>query len=259
MKTVLAAIDSSAAATPVLATAAAIAKLYGATSVEALHLGDDRDGAARSLARAAGVELRTVRGLDVKLLAVAAETDDAVVAMVLGARGLPQGRRPVGSTALALITQMTKPLVVVPPQATTHAIERMLVPLDGTHASAAAIESTIRLAQARNVEVVLLHVQCGATIPRFTDQVQHETEAWSGEFLARNCPSPRDVRLKVRTGVPGASVLQVAETMHANLIALCWSRVLSPDRAAVVREVLERGAIPVLLVPVMPVSAAAGP
>jgi nucleotide-binding universal stress UspA family protein len=250
MTKILAGIDSSAAATPVLATVAAVATLYAVSVVEAIHLGDDREHTARSLAHAAGVGFRVLRSLDVHRLATAAEADDEVVAMVVGARGLPHGRRPVGSTALALLTRIKKPLIVVPPEAAIASIHRILVPLDGTHASAAAIESTIQLACARNVEVVLLHVQFGGTVPRFTDQVQHETEAWSGEFLARNCPSPGAVELELRGGVPGTSILQVAETLHADLIALGWSQVLSPDRAAVVREVLERSSVPVLLVPV---------
>ena len=250
MRKVLAAIDNSAAATPVLATAAALARLYDAR-VEALHMGRDTE-AARSLARAAGVKLRILTGPTVRQLVMAAEHDEDVVALVVGARGLPLGRRPVGSTALALITEMKKPLVVVPPQAHTDGIDRILVPLDGTRASAAALESTIQLARAGNAEVVILHVHHGASVPRFSDQPQHETQAWSVEFLARNCPFPQKVELKLRAGLPGENVLEVARTIDAKLIALCWSQVLLPGHAAVVREVLERSPIPVLLVPVAP-------
>ncbi|HSC91419.1 MAG TPA: universal stress protein, partial [Gaiellaceae bacterium] len=80
----------------------------------------------------------------------------------------------------------------------------------------------------------------------------HELEAWKEEFLARHAPRPEDVRLEVRVGRPGESVLRVAEEADADLIALGWARDLSRGRAAVVREVLERSPIPVLLVSVTP-------
>jgi hypothetical protein len=43
----------------------------------------------------------------------------------------------------------------------------------------------------------------------------------------------------------------VAQETGADLIALGWSRALAPDRAPVVRAVLERAHVPVLLFPVV--------
>jgi hypothetical protein len=43
-------------------------------------------------------------------------------------------------------------------------------------------------------------------------------------------------------------VLQVADKVEAEMIALGWSQELGDGRAAVVREVLERSAVPVLRV-----------
>ena len=42
---------------------------------------------------------------------------------------------------------------------------------------------------------------------------------------------------------------EVATAAGADLIALGWSQDLTPDRAAVVREVLTRSEVPVLLLP----------
>jgi nucleotide-binding universal stress UspA family protein len=226
-----------------------MARLFHANA-EAIHVGADRRGDARSLAETAHVKLRVVEEGSARELIAAADEDDDVVAMVVGARGLPVARRPVGSTARAVILELKKPLVVVPPQARTGAIGRVLVPLDGSHASATALASTFELAVAASLVVVVLHVHHGGSVPRFCDQTQHETEAWSDEFLARNCPRARDVKLELRAGVPGESVVEVAAKEHVDLVAMCWSQDLSPDHAAVVREVLERCPVPVLLVPV---------
>jgi nucleotide-binding universal stress UspA family protein len=251
MTTVLAAIDTSAAATPVLATARTIGKLYHAR-VEAIHMDGEHAETVRALAESAGMKLRLVEGQSPTDLIAALEHDDDIVAVVVGARGLPMGPRPVGHIARAILTELRKPLVIVPPEARTRGIARVLVPLDGTHASAAALASVIKLAVAEEVEVVVLHVHHGLSVPRFCDQTQHETAAWSGEFLARNCPYAKDAKLKLRTGVPGESVMQVAVNDGADLVALSWSQDFSPDRAAVVRDVLERSSIPVLLVPIAP-------
>jgi nucleotide-binding universal stress UspA family protein len=247
MRKILAAIDTSAAATPVLATAFALAKLYHA-EVEGLHLEQDQRGTVRALAEAAGVKLRTVHGSSPSQLVEAADADDDVAAMVVGARGLPLGPRPVGATARALLTATKKPLVIVPPQALTGDIERVLVPLDGSRASAAALEGIIQLARDEDVEVVVLHVH--QAVPRFVDQTHHWTEAWSREFMHRNCPRLRGVRLTLRTGAPGEGVVEVARSANANLVALGWCQVLAPERGEVVREVLERCTVPILLVPI---------
>lgn len=54
MTRVIAALDNSPAARAVLATAGNLAELFDA-DVEALHVGDDRDGIAFDAASAAGV------------------------------------------------------------------------------------------------------------------------------------------------------------------------------------------------------------
>jgi hypothetical protein len=95
-----------------------------------------------------------------------------------------------------------------------------------------------------------LHVHELDSLPLFTDQPQHELTAWAQEFLRRHCPHPEHVRLEVRIGVPGQHVLNVAEQIGADLIALGWAQELAGGRAAVVHEALERSRVPVLLVPV---------
>lgn len=250
MSRVIAAVDSSAAARPVLDTAAALARLLGA-ELEALHVREDGDFAPRAQAAAVGVPLRAVRGPTVPSLVEAAKPGD-VVAMVLGARGTPVGRRPAGHTALEVAAALPKPLVIVPPSvAHPGRLRRLLVPLDGSAATAAALRGTIEFARGCALEVVVLHVLDEASLPPFEDQPQHEAASWAREFVARHCPCPpEELQLEVRVGSPSDHVLHVAAEADVDLVALGWSQDLSEGRAAVVRETLAKSAVPVLLVPV---------
>ncbi len=108
------------------------------------------------------------------------------------------------------------------------------------------------LADGFELDVVVLHVHDEASIPLFNDQRQHETRDWAREFVARYCPwGVGDVRLETRVGRRDEEILRAAEEFEADLIALGWAQELAPGRAPVVRAVLERGHVPVLLVPVI--------
>jgi nucleotide-binding universal stress UspA family protein len=248
MTKILAAIDNSAAARPVLAVAAALADLL-AVDVEALHVREDGDRNARAAATAARVPLRSATKPVIGAL-VEAGRSPQVVGVVLGARGVEAGRRPAGHVALELALSLPKPLVVVPPVALVPiTLRRILVPLNGRRTTAVALAETLMLASRQELELVVLHVHDQGSIPLFSDQRHHEVESWAHEFLRRHCPYPERIRLEVRTGTPGENVLKVAEEMSADMIALGWSQDLSPGHASVVREVLEHSGIPVLLVP----------
>jgi nucleotide-binding universal stress UspA family protein len=249
MTKVVAAIDNSAAAGPVLATAAAVAELFGA-DVEAIHARAEGDRVAHGLARPEGAPLQEVPGPPEAAILAAATSED-VVAVVVGARGTPGGRRPVGSTAFAVITGLEKPVVVVPPDAVTpERLARVLVPLEGTAATSHAPAPVVELAHGRAIEVVAVHVHDEASLPSFTDQPQHEAAAWAEEFLARYSPwGVEAVRLETRVGRRDEEVLAAAVELGADVIALGWTRELAPGRAEVVRAVLEHARIPVVLMP----------
>lgn len=250
MTVVLAAIDNSAAAAPVLATSRAIARLLSATPV-AVHADEDGDATARAAARAAGIELEITSPPVTAALAAAARRRDAL-ALVVGARGTPAGRRPAGHTALELATSLERPLIVVPPLARVpERIRRILVPHDGTQASATVLQGTLEIARRAAVEVVLLHVHEEQTLPAFEEQPHHELDAWSAEFIARWCAEHgADAQLEVRVGVPSRRVTEAAAELGVDLIALGWSRSLAGGRGAVVGEALASSAVPVLLLPV---------
>jgi hypothetical protein len=249
MTKIVAAITNDAAAPGVLATAHEIAKLYGAT-VEAVHVGE-ADAMVAEAARQATVALRTVAGKPAEALARAALADD-VAAVVLGAPRLGGGTRPAESTALALITVLEKPAVVVPPGGGPggRPIARILVPLDETAGSAAALDEFVRLACDAAIEIVVAHVHDERALPAFSDHLPHEVRAWSEEFIARNCPAALDATLELRVGEPHEHVLDILRQSGADLVALVWSQDLARGHAAIVRRMLAESPLPVLLIPV---------
>jgi nucleotide-binding universal stress UspA family protein len=250
MKTVLAALDNSLAGKPVLATAQALAALLD-TRVEALHVRTNGDRTARNAAEAAGVPLRAVSGPVVKRLVQAGAADD-VVALAIGARATPSGRRPLGATAAAVATALLKPVIVVPPDARVpEEFRRVLVPLEASLSASLAPRTILELARKATIEAVALHVYEEHSLPPFTDQPQHEQTAWAREFLARYCPAGLgSVRLETRVGRSAELVPLVADQCGCDLVALGWAQELASGRARVVRGTLERSRLPVLLVPV---------
>lgn len=250
MKNVLAAVDGSLADTPVLTAARGLADMLGA-DLEAIHVevAGREDGAAA--AEAAGVPLRVVSG-DVVTELARAGNEERIVALVLGARGLPTDPRPLGATAEAVATSLAKPVLVVPPDGVRPAsIRRLLLPLEGTAATSQAPRVVLELAGETSLDVVVLHALGTEDIPPFTDQPQHELRAWATEFLARYFPAGvAGVRLETRVGRAEALVPQVAEEYGCDVIALGWAQELAPGRAPVVRAALQLSQRPVLLVPV---------
>jgi nucleotide-binding universal stress UspA family protein len=245
---IVAAIANDAAAPRVLAAASSIANLYGAT-LEAVHVGEDEAPLAEA-ARTAGVVLRTVAGTPVDALARMAAVDD-VAAIVLGAPSVADGTLRAPTTALQLISVLEKPAVIVPEGAGVAGgpIERILVPLDGTASSAAALEEIVALAFDAAVEIVVAHVHQAHALPAFSNHLAHEVRAWSDEFIARNCPGAPNAGLELRVGEPHDHILDILRHSGCDLVALGWSQDLARGHAAVVRRMLAESPVPVLLTP----------
>lgn len=249
MGTILAVLDAGPAALPVLEVASGVGELMAA-DVEAVHVHDGTAETPRRLAERAGIPLRVLDGpVEEVLLDAIGEPD--VVAAVLGARGLPGGRRPVGKTALALLQRAGKPLVVVPPEpagAGPRHLERLLVPLEGTEQSSRPVlDCLCPLIAARGVELIVLHVfASGATLP-VLDRPVRDSTIWTDEFLSRFCPSA--ARMEFRAGAVGELVSEVGREESVDLVVLSWSQDATADHAKVVRDVLGRSTVPVLLLP----------
>jgi nucleotide-binding universal stress UspA family protein len=248
MRRILAAITGDSAAPAVIASARALAPLFSAT-VQVLHVGTERAVLVSGAVARAEVALKTVPGEVVQEIVDEADSAD-VAAVVIGARGEPAGRRPAGGTALALIASLSKPVVAVAPDtAVRDPIRRVLVPLDGTMASAAALREIVELASGAKLQIVVAHVHPARSLPAFGDHLPHEVQAWSEEFIARHCPGALNATLELRVGEPHEHVLDILRCSACDLVALGWSQDLSGGRAAVVRRMLAESPVPVLLTP----------
>lgn len=252
---VLAALDETAAARSVLAAARGIAHLFAA-EVVAVHVVQDGVEGVRELADGSQVPLTELEGQPGARLAMALEDDDAVALVVSTARA--DASREIGSTALEVVTTARKPVFAIPSELPAgFAIHRLLVPLEGSLLTSFACHAALDAPGASQVEVVILHVLEEHALPAFSDQPQHEWEAFGREFLARYSPWPVErVRLETRVGRPDQLILPFAEEMGCDLIVLAWAQEFVPGHARIVRETLRRGRIPVLLVPVQAAVAA---
>ena len=143
-----------------------------------------------------------------------------------------------------------KPVVLVPAEAQRRPrrIRRVLLPLDGTARSAAAVAEAAERFARGGAELVVLHVFDAETVPKFWNQHAHASQAWEQEFLARYCALP-GVRLELRSGVAAEHMAKVARDEQADMIALAWSQRLDPGRAAAVRQTILEAEVPVMLIP----------
>ncbi|MDQ6615661.1 MAG: universal stress protein [Actinomycetota bacterium] len=256
-RTVLAALDASPAARPVLETARGLAEVADA-AVEAVHVATTTPETPQTLAARAGVPLRLLDGpVEQSLLHAIAAPD--VVAVVLGARASPIGRHPTGRTARHVIENARKPVVIVPADVMPRRpFRRLLVPLEGTQdTSRRVIEGLSRLIPGDvELELIVLHVFTAATAPRFLDHPHRDLAMLGREFIARHCPDA--ARIEWRTGSIADAVAELCEHQAADLVVLSWAQDTSDGHAAVIREVLGHATIPVLLIPTPVPSTLAG-
>ncbi len=250
MSVILIALDENEGAAPVLEAGCAFAEVLGATP-QAIHVREGYERAVRSAAARSDVSVRLLEGEPVEEI-LAAVAAPEVEAAVMGARGSTEGPRPVGHTARAVLEQVDKPVLAVPPDARSTgggpAIRRVLVPLEGTAESTDAVTPLLCALAAGGAVVVPLHVFDAQSVPRFWDQAAHAGDTYATEFLTRWCGAPSE-ELHLRRGRAPETIVAAARSEPVDLIALGWSRDLSPGRAAIVRAALDTARIPVLLVP----------
>jgi nucleotide-binding universal stress UspA family protein len=244
--TILAAIDDSDACVPVVATAVAFARAIGAEA-RALHAGAGATPRPEQEAAAAGVPLVVVDRPPVTAIVEQAASPD-VVAVVIAARREPAGSHEPGQTALAVLAQSTKAVLVVPPKEPVRMRpQRAIVPLDGTRAVSAVVRSTIQQLASVGFDIVILHVFDANTVPRFLDKLR-DLEIWAGEFVAHNVQVP-DVRLELRLGDVADATLDLASAEDPDIIVLGWRQDLSTHRAQIARRLLVETRHPILLIP----------
>lgn len=251
---ILACIDSSPTAGPVLETTLVLARLLHAQS-EAIHVRMDESKAAIQAAFDAGLPIRIIHARPIEELVTELDSPDVILA-VIGARRSTKDPRPAGLVASAIAEAAAKPVVVVPPDAVLcrpGEFRRVLVPLDGTEETMLAAKHALNVLDGAALEVVVLHVFDTRTTPLFLDRPEYDLDAWTKEFLARAPLAPR-ARFTLRSGRAGAEIVRVADEEDVHLVTLAWSQDMSEGHAGVVREVLAHASVPVLLLPVKPAS-----
>ncbi|MGA7988026.1 MAG: universal stress protein [Candidatus Dormiibacterota bacterium] len=250
-KVVVAAIDGGDLSSRILATAVAMAPVFGA-SIEAVHVTETDRGTAlaRQSAAEAGIPLLVLKGRVLETLLGRAMLPD-VALIIAGSSAGSAGDQALGRHARALIVATRRPMIVVPTGAEIHsAVHRMLIPLDASSMTAAALREAVELASAAGIDLVALHVHAYHALPMFNDQPQHEVPAWSAEFLRRYWPGSAPFpTLQHRVGVPASEIVRAVEETGADLLVLAWSQNLSPGRARIVERALRESRTPVLLLP----------
>jgi len=250
MSTVLAALDATAAARPVLETALRIGRLTGA-GVEVVHVRTaptESVETPESLAARSRVPFKVLEGTAGAALVAAVAAPEVLVA-VIGARSTPGGRRPIGRTASHILRHVGKPMVVVPPEVVaSRRIRHLLVPLEGTEASSRPILERVVPLLLDDVELSVLHVFTEATLPAMLDRPEYDLDVLGKEFSSRHFPNATHVDL--RPGPVAVRVAEAAAEHQADLVVLTWSQNSSPGRAPVIQEVLGASIVPVMLLPV---------
>lgn len=246
MSTILAAVDRTATARPVLEAARLLARTFNAHA-EALHVVAPGEEPPTNLAATAGMPLRILTGDPVEVICDAVA--DNVDLAVLGARRGTSGRRPVGHVAFDVMTRLKVPVVIVPPDAwehLPHTLQKVLVPLDAATAGTPILQAAVSTLADSGAEVIVLHVVDDP--PRFLDHPERDLDEWAHQLVGRHLPVA--ARTEIRTGGTGGNALMVAAAEQVDLIVLAWSRRLDAGHAAVVRDILNRACVPVLLLPI---------
>jgi nucleotide-binding universal stress UspA family protein len=153
-------------------------------------------------------------------------------------------------------------------------LRRMLLPLDGTPSTAAAIAPAGELARTLDAELDIVMVglasprgqpardeapaastpEPGAmTPPLYVDQPHHEWAAFTEEFLDRfltaigHCPPDVSTRFFLGAGEPAAEILRFAGELSSDLVVLVWHGQLDGQHGAVFCDVLRNASCPVLV------------
>ncbi len=254
MPHLLAAIDNSTATGPVVAVGRWFAALLD-LEVVALHVSEDGESlTAHAAAKAAGVTFELRRGDPVSTIRSAAVQPD-VHTVAIGARGIPAHSMPAGHVTLDLIRNITKPLIVVPPdvRVPNAAHVRLLAPIDDNPMSARALRGLLEKMKVPDLELVLLRVFDAEHIPMFANHGMGDAEHWVTEFVHRTAPAEATrTRVETRVGHPAHTILAVERELAPDAVVLEWGRDLLGGRASVVKRLLAHTKTPLVLLPVVP-------
>ena len=225
MRTVLAALDASADARPVLETALRIGALTGGT-VEAVHV---RDGPVETPRMARGARRRPAAD---PRRSSATRRCSALWPSRMSSRRCSVLEAPLAgddlsvAPALHVLERRTSLSSSCPPQAPTRRPGRCDVSSCPSRAASSPLDpvaESLRPLLVGEVELVVLHVFTKATMPRVLDRPVRDLALWGDEFLARFCPEAGSHRA-ARPVRWAAGVAEVCADQHVDLVVLSWSQ-----------------------------------
>jgi nucleotide-binding universal stress UspA family protein len=166
-----------------------------------------------------------------------------------GRSGLP--RLLLGSVAEEVLRRSPLPLLIVPPRTTAMEkpkLKRIVVPLDGSHRSAAILPHVAILAKATGARLLFTTV----VEPHAREEIPVEVLAKSlfrdqKNLLRQGIPT----ELIIRYGNPADEILSLGDVQNADLVALSTHGRTGLERArfgSVAESILRRGRRPLLLV-----------
>jgi nucleotide-binding universal stress UspA family protein len=186
------------------------------------------------------------------LLDLVAQVDAGCVAMSMRMVGAST----LGHPAEELLKDRSVPLLLVRPgMRPITGLQRLVVPLEGTPSTCAAIDFADEKLCKAGCEIVMLRCVSsmvptetgGMPAPPFIDQAQYDWSDWQEEFRIRFSQHAKGSphRVIVRVGEPTAIVAEEASSTEADLIALC-----SRGRCGrIARGLLQIAPCPLLIVP----------
>jgi nucleotide-binding universal stress UspA family protein len=258
---VLIALDGSAESMRALPIARTLASQLHAR-LEVLHVA--ADGTPQSLAALEGVRVRALTGDPADaILREVDESGGALLVMTTGGAG--RTARDLGSVALRIAATASSPVLLLRPEvgmdppSTAPPLQRLLVPVDGDTATAAALQPATSLARQLGASLDALFVAAarapaGVAATRYVDQPQHEWGPWERELKERlvvqtGGASPgAEIAVHMRQGDAGDEIVRFAREGRYDAIVLVRRCRFEPGRAATLRKVLRHASSPVLLV-----------
>ena len=190
--------------------------------------------------------------------------------IVMAAQGWTSDpRRSVGHVTQDILRRAACSLLLSRPQvarsftAEGRSLSRILIPLDGTPTTAAALGPASELAARSGAALDVVHVASGGgrepepgsiSVPAYMDYPHHEWPAWQREFAARNLSqfAGCEANFHVAAGEPAEEILRVARARRSDLIVLVWKGNLKGQRAKTVRRMLRDAPCPLLFLRTRP-------
>lgn len=175
------------------------------------------------------------------------------------------GLRPGGGLGLGRVAEAFLAAFIVPVLLVRRGmrpldgLRRLLVPLDGTPSTSAAMRFAEEILCRPGCDIIMLNVATRRTpvevgsmpAPRFIDEEQYEWLEWQDEFSRRFSPGCDGChhQVSVVPGEPAKAVMTAAREEHVDLVILTWKGRFEGGHGPVVRRALEESPCPLLIVP----------